>query len=863
MKRIILIFINLLLCIRISAQSEPCSIVTNELAKQKDIRCGQGLMIHELDSLAQEYYRCNKYNEATPLIEQIIDNWPESRPKEDVFFYYQVLGNIYLAIGRADDAEKLYLSALSELKKNNNLQHETYRNICDALGNLYYQVHNYQKAKEFSGISKWLHEKYMDFDNSYIRCLSNCALTESQLGHNYIAKLLIDVALKCFREGYDSDTTNMFVIPMQNSVYTQLLSNAAMIYQQAGFWDDAVICLKECISISEKLGEQNAAAYNNLGTMYLLQSKSKESLPYFSKAVSLCKTEYVKIELLFNYALALWMSDSEYCSKIAIQTSELLKNSIYDNFSFLSQEEKFNYFKHFEFYLPLLNYIIYEGGNENQYGSVYDNILTTKGLLLKTSNDIKETILKSGDEELIGAYNRMITLRQQLIKEQDSAFRLNISKEIEVLDKNLSRSAAGYGLFKKTNSTSWRDVREKLESDAIAIEFYNMPTIQQDDTIHGIENETRYCAIIIKNGWQNPKIVPLCRENELNELDEDSLYCTDMLYRLVWEPLESELKGVRNVYFSADRELHKIGIEYALMRNNNRINQKYNLYRLSSTRLLVENNKKTNHRNAVLYGGLIYNLSPEQLIEESRNGEYHSEKTSRAADLYDFRYGVKYLPGTKEEVENIHKSFLSNKSTGCVIITDVAGTEESFKSLASKDIGIIHLATHGFYWSEDEAEKRSYVNFLSNTNEYTQSFEDRALLRSGLFFSGANIGLAGENLPDDVEDGVLTAQELSVMNLGNLDMVVMSACQSGLGEISGEGVFGLQRGFKLAGANTLLMSLWKVDDEATKILMTEFYKNYLSGKTKRESLYLAQQTLRTTHPEAEYWAAFVLLDGLD
>lgn len=142
-----------------------------------------------------------------------------------------------------------------------------------------------------------------------------------------------------------------------------------------------------------------------------------------------------------------------------------------------------------------------------------------------------------------------------------------------------------------------------------------------------------------------------------------------------------------------------------------------------------------------------------------------------------------------------------------------------------------------------------------------ESYEDAALMRSGLFFSGANIGLAGEQLPDDVEDGILTAQELSSMNLGSVDMAVLSACQSGLGETTGEGVFGLQRGFKLAGANTLLMSLWKVDDEATKILMTEFYRHFLSGKSKRESLYLAQQHLRATHPEPEYWAAFILLDA--
>ena len=199
------------------------------------------------------------------------------------------------------------------------------------------------------------------------------------------------------------------------------------------------------------------------------------------------------------------------------------------------------------------------------------------------------------------------------------------------------------------------------------------------------------------------------------------------------------------------------------------------------------------------------------------------------------------------------------------LITDITGTEESFKSLAGSPIDIIHLATHGFFWSEEDANKRSYVTFLNPNNRGQQSEEDYALTRSGLFFSGANIGLQGEALPDDVEDGVLTALELSNMNLGRVDMVVMSACESGLGETSGEGVFGLQRGFKLAGANTLLMSLWKVDDTATHKLMTEFYRNYLSGKSKQESLTLAQQFLRNDpeYSDPEYWAAFILLDGLN
>lgn len=254
-------------------------------------------------------------------------------------------------------------------------------------------------------------------------------------------------------------------------------------------------------------------------------------------------------------------------------------------------------------------------------------------------------------------------------------------------------------------------------------------------------------------------------------------------------------------------------------------------------------------------------MAKEELIAESRSGDFHPVSASRAISDANLRYGVKYLPATMKEVEEIAQEFVNKPR----LVTDVSGTEESFKSLNGTSLDIIHLATHGFFWSNEDAENRKYVTFLKHMDGSHQSEEDKALMRSGLLFSGANIGLKGEPLPNDVEDGVLTALELSNLNLGNVDMVVMSTCESGLGETSGEGVFGLQRGFKLAGANTLLMSLWKVDDEATKILMVEFYKNYLLGKTKRESLHLAQQSLRNTpqYSDPEYWAAFILLDGIN
>lgn len=837
---------------------------------------------------AMEYVIADNYVAAIPILEQIINQWPASQPFKELVHCIQLLGDSYIAMEKRSEAESLYLKTLARLDKENAQDNKAYRNICEGLGVLYCQVHNYQKAKDYLALSKRLYEKNMDLGFNYIRCLSNCAMAESGLNNTHIAKLLIDVTLKYLRNGIGRETAeevkqgvsllssatgvmltedfeNQTNLTFQSKPYIQILSNAAVIYQQAGFWDDAVMCIKESIALSENIGEPNGMAYNNLATLYLAQSRVKESLPYLKKASSLCQTDYERNEILFNYASALWLADSIQSVDIATKTSENLKQSFAYNFAFLSQEERTNFYKHFEYYLPFLNLILYETGDESQYGKIYDNILTTKGLLLRTANNVKNAIMVSGDSSAISNYDRMVLLRQQIMHESDSLKRIGMSKEIERLDKALSRSAASYGVFTRSNAIKWEDVRNSLKDDDIAIEFYNIPIVQLSDTVQKIGGEPRYCAVILKKGYVTPHIVPLCTESSLDSCENSDLYEKDLIYQLIWHPLEKELNGVNTIYFSADRELHKIAVEYALMPDSSRICDKYKIFRLSSTRelALAQNPEATN--SAVLFGGLSYDLNRDQLIAESRAGDYHTENASRAVEMENFRYGFENLPYTREEVDSIAEDFKSAKNKKCQIITGASGTEEAFRALAEKRVDIIHLATHGFFWSEEDVEKRNYVSFLAGVDLNQLNIEDESLLRSGLIFSGANVGLAGEQLPADVDDGVLTAKELSSMNLGDIDMVVMSACQSGLGETTGEGVFGLQRGFKLAGANTLLMSLWKVNDKATCLLMTKFYKYYLSGKTKREALRQAQLELRSDkeYSSPEYWAAFILLDGLN
>ena len=511
---------------------------------------------------------------------------------------------------------------------------------------------------------------------------------------------------------------------------------------------------------------------------------------------------------------------------------------------FLRTNPKYSHVPFFDFFIGINNKKLDWSATKE----AYDYALLSKGVLLTSQNEFRNAIKNSPDST--------IQSKWALLQKSNDQFSL----QDEIIKRELIKYASQTSSYLRKLSYTWQDVRNALKKDEAAIEFikcYNFYSLTDSTP------SPYYIALVVRSDYDEPKTIVLGSTNFIGELKNDELLDSEDLeiFENLWGPIEPYIRDIKTVYFSPTEELNSIAIEYASMGNNLRLCDTWNLIRLSSTREVVNYTNNHHNRNAVLYGGLKYNLDRDGLIAESRSYPRQSTSTHRAIVSDNLRYGVNDLPGTLEEVTEIYQLF-PNKPR---LITDISGTEESFKSLAGSKYDIIHLATHGFFWSESDAKKRNYVNFIKAAQLQSSTFEDNAMTRSGLIFSGANIGLMGNELPDDVEDGVLTALELSNMNLGKVDMVVMSACESGLGETSGEGVFGLQRGFKLAGANSLLMSLWKVDDRATKLLMIEFYRNYLSGKSKQQSLKLAQDNLRQSaeYSDPKYWAAFVLLDGLD
>lgn len=487
----------------------------------------------------------------------------------------------------------------------------------------------------------------------------------------------------------------------------------------------------------------------------------------------------------------------------------------------------------------------------------YNSALFSKGILLAAENKSIELTLKSNNPELIKTYDRFLKLKDM----KSRTFEEDI--EVQTLsDVFLRYQKEHKNEFREDFRIDWKEIQRTLKDEDIAIEFITIP----------LDNgQVKYAALCLKKDYKVPHFI------ELGILTfPDDIYLTHDLYNKIWGSLKEELSGTQNIYFSPIGELCNVAIEYLPDELGGNIFIEYNTYRLSSTKELV-NNHFIKYTKPVLFGGINYDTDITQLSHESNKIDRNINKHFHNVDSIEYRTtnsdgGVSFLPGTLREVEQI-RNILHSSGLTCSVFTGENGTETALKKFSGADINILHIATHGFYYANKNlGHKNSLEKVYRDLNLHLRNDgiiivnEDKMLTRSGLLLSGVNNVLRRISIPNNIDDGILYADEISNTDLSNVNLLVLSACQSGLGDlVSSEGVFGLQRGFKLAGVKSIIMSLWKVDDKATEILMTNFYDNLTKGQNIREALMNAQLYLRTIsdgrYDSPEYWAAFILLDG--
>ena len=407
----------------------------------------------------------------------------------------------------------------------------------------------------------------------------------------------------------------------------------------------------------------------------------------------------------------------------------------------------------------------------------------------------------------------------------------------------------------KTNdcTINWKLLKSKLNERDIAIEFFDFHYVY----------DTLCFAFVTKKNSDYPEMVSLCPiKNLMTAINDKDYTC---IYDLVWNKLEKWLKDVDNIYVSASGIFNKFAFEYAIMPNGEVFSDYFNLHRLSSMKLINNQITMGNIKSALLFGNLDYDF--ELPVAQDR---YGGEIRTPLREGLLRRSGFDPLPNTELEIKEI-KNVLEHNNISVTCFEKEYGTESNFKRLELGSYDIIHLATHGMYVTTEDAntikEQKNLQFIEADQDGELKDYRHDPLSRSFLVMTGGNKLPKRKELDNEPDDGILTGSEISNLNLSNAKLVVLSACDSGLGDISNEGVLGLQFAIKKAGANAIMMSLDKVDDKATRILMVEFYRNLMNGKTKRQSLQDAQHYLRKVdnrkYDDPKYWASFIMLDGLN
>ena len=650
-----------------------------------------------------------------------------------------------------------------------------------------------------------IRKKFIDFSESLLATYDS---SKTPIDSTNVSRLFNDIACQM---GTIEGQIKYFekAISYQPSDYVQLI-NLAYIYSFAERYKESEGLIQKC----EKLIEQEAYIVPRFHIL-LLETKA-------NNAIGL--GEYDKIQELLKEMFRI--SKSDYLN---------MTNS-------LNTEMRVRYFDlHMTGEFEHITKTEHMAGNDASVS--YDAALFHKGLLNNQQRTIRNCIMTSSDsilKDLNEKYQNSIMEGSDSTAMYDHQMMLRYAKHPEFV-----------GAFQ---TSTWHDVQEQLGSNDIAIE-YSLITKEDEDYL---------AAMILKKKSKNPEFVELCSISELERLiyktqdkngyprayTEKTEKGNYKLYELIWEPLGRYLKGVRSIYFAPYSLINRINIEWLRKNDSSKyIAERFIIKRVSSTNeiSLIEDD---NYNHISLFGALDYNFQKNDLVDDCNIDidDVYSEMRGCHEHWGD-------LEETKIEIDDIYHMFCSRASID--MYTGPEGTESSFKKMSGNAPEIIHVATHGYYYSQNSTDLKKIRFFNPEEND---EINVSTLQRSGLIFAGANKAWKnGSNTTGN--DGILTSSEIEGMDLHQTNLLVLSACQTALGDEFKGAIFGLQRSFKIAGVKTIIMSLWEVNSSKTQEMMTCFYSNLSKGMNKHAAFMNAVVVMKHQYPdEPNMWAPFVMLD---
>lgn len=787
-----------------------------------------------IENLSMFYDHADQHDEALALKEQALEIIAQQLGKDDVE-YARVLYNtahIYMTIGHHPKANAYLEEAMQIIENLYGKTHFSYGMIMEVLGMSYLSEGAYQKA------ALLFQELLIRNEQAYGKTHYNYAKASTYLGASLTGLGQVEQALPLLLEAVEIYKNLEHEMPLH---YAATLERLIPVYQSLNQHPKAIKAALEALDIYEKYyGEDTptmdiANMLGVLGNCYEDVDSIQQSTKYFTAANQHWLT-FIQ-HRLDNFHT---QGQQSYFSQIA--------NKFPKMYSFMVRHP--------------------EAASVN-IASLH-NVLYTKGLSLKNNQQLFRTVQQSEQPELIQTYENWLALRKSIYKqyslpatEQSSS----LDSLVDKADQLERRLAMASSEFRASRSLpDWKMLQETLEADEAAIEFFHFNYISKDDEA---KDSTLYLAWLIKKDLASPQYIGLFEQQQIPNLKRTAqLYAypqkgqKNNLHHLLWQPLEKHLTGIQTIYYAPSGLLHRINFGAIPISETETVATRFQIHQLGSTYQLANTTASSTYTSpsATIYGGIDYEkdttnwtLSNTKLSTELSSP---SETTTFGARSRSFLGDDwHYLEWTAHEAADI-EDLLQSIGVATQTFQGQEATETSFKKLGTDRPSprLLHLATHGYFFPEPQEDA-------------TTGFKaaEHPLIRSGLIMAGANHVWKGGQIPEGEEDGILTAYEIAQMDLSNTELVVLSACNTGLGDIDNhEGVFGLQRAFKQAGVQHILMSLWSVDDKKTYEFMTQFYALWQKdGKAIPEAYQMAQEAMRKKYskpPNPHGWAGFILVE---
>ncbi|HEY0743901.1 MAG TPA: CHAT domain-containing protein [Chryseosolibacter sp.] len=821
--------------------------------------------------------------------------------------YHSELGGLYTVSAQYQKASKQLNEALDILEDLNDTNSPIALSATVNLGILYMSQGKYAEAEEaFDFVLANMSED----EPTYFNVLNNQALVYQFLGQ-------LDRSEKVFGQIRTADS---LAVGTTHPDYAITLSNLALVLSDEGKYRDAEAMLVKAIEIQKANDEAETALYasklNNLAKVYRLAGQPEKSIPLHQQALQIFNNtlgqnspEFATTS--FNLGMAYWKSGQRDLALKYLMSSAAIRNSklgkkhpksaesiqkiaefqweqkqmkeaqqsfgeafesyyyqINSLFPVLTEEEKSKfYYTNIKPSFEKFNSFALTAKETNPaiMGAVYDHHINTKAAIMYATERVKESIRTGNDTTLVRLFDKWQAQKEQIAKlysQNETPHKIDsLQQSADLLEKELTRKSSVFTRQLARKTASWKDIQKSLKENEAAVEIIRFKNYSpesggafKDQVIYGFlivtpKTKNHPELIVLNNGIElEGKFLSFYRNNIRFTLDDNRSY------KNYFEPLAKFLNAqkIKKVYLSRDGVYNQININTIKNTESQKfLLDEFQVAMVTNTRELLEKRLvQSNSQSSLLIGFPKFNLNA---TNEKTEGVTRSvtrggtlSRGLRGGLLRHMRGegGIAVLPGTEIEINQIAKI-----SKNPEVFKEDLASESLLKQVISPMV--LHIATHGYFLEDDDTPQ----------NEKTAQYVPSPLLKSGLLLAGSeNFLQTGTPVNDDGDDGILTAYEAMNLNLENTELVVLSACETGLGVVkNGEGVYGLQRAFKMAGAQAMIMSLWSVDDAATQQLMSLFYQERLKVEDPHVAFRNAQQKLKKTFPHPFYWGAFIMV----